>query len=100
MVQANYSCVTAMATVTWDLVFGAHSYRATAVHRNGTGQSCNSSSTTCAITNLSCGTEYEVRVTAISDDCEATSNVSNHFETGGKMSCVRWGVAFSSFTQA
>ncbi|KAK0153692.1 Fibronectin type III domain-containing protein 7 [Merluccius polli] len=80
-VQASYSCMSGMVTVTWGLVFGANSYMATAFDRNGTGLSCNSSSTSCQIANLSCGTEYEVRVTAISDDCESISNVSKRFET-------------------
>ncbi|CAL8324041.1 unnamed protein product [Arctogadus glacialis] len=81
MVQTNYSCANGMATVTWGLVFGANSYRATAFDRNGTGLSCNSSSTTCQISNLRCGTQYEVLVTATSDDCESISNTSSLFET-------------------
>ncbi|XP_030219750.1 uncharacterized protein LOC115548942 isoform X4 [Gadus morhua] len=80
-VQTDYSCANGMATVTWGLVFGANSYRATASDRNGTGLSCNSSSTTCQISNLRCGTQYEVLVTAISDDCESISNTSGLFET-------------------
>ncbi|CAL8367710.1 unnamed protein product, partial [Boreogadus saida] len=81
MVQTVYSCANGMATVTWGLVFGANSYRATASDRNGTGLSCNSSSTTCQISDLRCGTEYKVLVTAISDDCESISNTSSLFET-------------------
>ena len=99
--QTIYSCANGMATVSWGLVFGANSYRATAYDRNGTGLSCNSTSTTCQISNLLCGTQYEVLVTAISDDCTSVSNTSSLFETGEKSELwlpvllgllIKWGI--------
>ncbi|KAM7379235.1 hypothetical protein PAMP_004800 [Pampus punctatissimus] len=70
-----------MVTVTWDLVFGANLYRAIAVDGTGAALNCTSSTTNCQITRLNCGEKYHVRVTAISDDCESTSNVNSLFET-------------------
>nr|XP_040026367.1 fibronectin type III domain-containing protein 7-like [Gasterosteus aculeatus aculeatus] len=80
-VSADYSCSSGMATVTWDLVFGANSYRATAVGSIGASVNCTSTTAGCQITALKCGEMYSVRVVAISDDCESTSNATDSFET-------------------
>ncbi|XP_047445276.1 mucin-4-like [Mugil cephalus] len=80
-VSAQYSCSGGMVTVTWDLVFGANLYRATAVDGTGASLNCTSASTSCQITMLKCGEKYRVHVTAISDDCESTSNATSLFET-------------------
>ncbi|KAM3604918.1 uncharacterized protein V6R79_017981 [Siganus canaliculatus] len=80
-ISVDYSCSNGMVTVTWDLVFGANLYRATAVDGTGASLNCTSASTSCQITMLKCGEKYLVRVTAISDDCESTSNASTLFET-------------------
>lgn len=81
-VSVDYSCTGGMVTVTWDLVFGANLYRATAVDGTGAALNCTSASTSCQIAELRCGENYNVHVTAISDDCESTSNVTALFETG------------------
>ncbi len=80
--SVDYSCSSGMVTVTWDLVFGANTYRATAVDGTGASLNCTSASSSCQITMLKCGEKYTVHVTAISDDCESTSNTSTLFETG------------------
>lgn len=81
-ISVDYSCTSGMVTVTWDLVFGANMYRATAVDGTGASLNCTSASTSCQITMLQCGENYRVHVTAISDDCESISNISSTFETG------------------
>lgn len=80
-VSVDYSCSSGTVTVTWDLVFGANLYRATAVDGTNASLNCTSASTSCQISMLKCGERYEVHVTAISDDCESTSNTSALFET-------------------
>ena len=80
--SVDYSCSSGMVTVTWALVFGANSYRATAVDSTGASLNCTSASTSCHITMLKCGEKYHVHVTVISDDCENSSNTSALFETG------------------
>ncbi|XP_018532382.1 mucin-4 isoform X2 [Lates calcarifer] len=79
--SVDYSCSTGMVTVTWNLVFGANSYRATAVDGTGESLNCTSASSSCQITMLKCGEKYRVTVTAISDDCESTSTNFTLFET-------------------
>ncbi|XP_049603206.1 pneumococcal serine-rich repeat protein [Syngnathus scovelli] len=76
-----YSCSSGMVTVTWDLVFGANLYRATAVDGTGASLNCTSATNNCQITMLKCGEKYSVYVTAISDDCESIANTSTLFET-------------------
>ncbi|XP_056912041.1 fibronectin type III domain-containing protein 7-like [Takifugu flavidus] len=80
-VSVDYSCSSGTVTVTWGLVFGANLYRATAVDGTDASLNCTSASTSCQISMLKCGEKYEVRVTAISDDCTSTSNTSALFET-------------------
>ncbi|KAA8587297.1 hypothetical protein FQN60_016159, partial [Etheostoma spectabile] len=80
-VSVDYSCSSGLATVTWDLVFGANMYRAVAVDSTGGSLNCTSSSTSCRIPMLKCGEKYQVHVTAISNDCEITSNATFLFET-------------------
>ncbi|CAJ1072098.1 unnamed protein product%2C partial [Xyrichtys novacula] len=80
-ISVEYSCSSSMVIVTWDLVFGANWYRATAVDGTGESLNCTSPNSSCQITSLKCGEKYVVHVTAISDDCESTSNTSNLFET-------------------
>ncbi|XP_030016446.1 fibronectin type III domain-containing protein 7-like [Sphaeramia orbicularis] len=80
-IKVNYSCSAGLVTVTWDTVFGANSYRATAIDGTGATLNCTSTSTSCEIIMLKCGEKYDVRVTAISDDCESTSTASQRFDT-------------------
>ncbi|KAI3375007.1 hypothetical protein L3Q82_021535, partial [Scortum barcoo] len=79
--SVDYSCSSGMVTVTWDLVFGANTYRATAVDGTGASLNCTSASSSCQMTMLKCGEKYTVHITAISDNCESTSNTSALFET-------------------
>ncbi|XP_047223920.1 fibronectin type III domain-containing protein 7-like [Girardinichthys multiradiatus] len=80
-VSVDYSCSTSSVTVTWDAVIGAGLYRAVAVDRTGASLNCTSVSTSCQIPELRCGENYQVRVAAISDDCESIPSVTSTFET-------------------
>ncbi|MED6260228.1 hypothetical protein ATANTOWER_008551, partial [Ataeniobius toweri] len=80
-VSVDYSCSTSSVTVTWDAVIGAGLYRAVAVDRTGASLNCTSVSTSCQIPKLRCGENYQVRVAAISDDCENVPSVTSTFET-------------------
>lgn len=86
-VSVDYSCSSGSVTATWDVVFGASLYRATAVDGTSASSNCTSASTSCQISMLKCGEKYEVRVTALSGDCSSTSNISSIFETGEGSGC-------------
>ncbi|XP_053096527.1 uncharacterized protein LOC113530559 [Pangasianodon hypophthalmus] len=80
-VSADYNCVSASAMVSWGAVFGAESYRATAVDQNGRTVSCTSTGTTCMLARLGCGRDYVVWVSAIANNCESISSNTAFFQT-------------------
>uniref|UniRef100_A0A3Q2UY66 Uncharacterized LOC102300190 n=1 Tax=Haplochromis burtoni TaxID=8153 RepID=A0A3Q2UY66_HAPBU len=81
-VSVDYSCTTNSVTVSWPAASGATSYRAVAVGSNGTQLECTSQSTNCPIKELSCGQEYKVYVTPMSDKCKNfIHNTSASFNT-------------------
>ncbi|XP_016147370.1 uncharacterized protein [Sinocyclocheilus grahami] len=79
-ISVEYSCRTSTATVSWDVAFGATSYRAVITDGQGRSLNCTSMDTTCQISNLVCGERYAVRIIAIAN-CESTSDGSYIFET-------------------
>ncbi|XP_039456734.1 fibronectin type III domain-containing protein 7-like [Oreochromis aureus] len=81
-VSVDYSCTANSVTVSWPAVSGATSYRAVAVGSNGTQLECTSQSTNCPIKGLSCGQEYKVYVTPMSENCKnLINNTSATFNT-------------------
>ncbi len=80
-ISVEYSCLTSTATVSWNAVFGATSYRAAITDGQGRSLNCTSTDATCQISNLVCGERNTVRITAIAN-CESTSDGSYVFETG------------------
>uniref|UniRef100_A0A9J8D0Q5 Fibronectin type III domain-containing protein 7 n=1 Tax=Cyprinus carpio carpio TaxID=630221 RepID=A0A9J8D0Q5_CYPCA len=69
-VNVSLSCGSDTASVFWAASSGRVSYyTVTAVDDNGHTLTCNSSSTSCDISGLSCGQAYNVSVTAMSVDC-------------------------------
>ncbi|XP_034066039.1 uncharacterized protein LOC117542456 [Gymnodraco acuticeps] len=81
-VSVEYACSPQSATVQWSAVFGADSYKASAIGENGTELTCTSVSTSCQITRLSCGQSYDVHVTPMSENCKNKMNAtSTNFQT-------------------
>uniref|UniRef100_A0A8P4G5R4 Fibronectin type-III domain-containing protein n=1 Tax=Dicentrarchus labrax TaxID=13489 RepID=A0A8P4G5R4_DICLA len=81
-VTVDYTCTTQSVMVHWSAVFGADSYKATAMSHNGTELTCSSQTTSCLITELSCGETYVVNVTPMSESCKNMLNsTSATFET-------------------
>lgn len=84
-VSVDYTCTTQSAMVYWSAVLGADSYKATAMANNGTWLMCTSQSTSCQIIGLSCGQNYVVNVTPMSENCNHMVNTTSAtFETGEK----------------
>lgn len=89
-VTVDYTCTTHSARVSWTAVFGADSYRATAMGANGSELTCSSQRTSCEISGLSCGQSYVVHVTPMSDSCRNMHNTTSAtFHTGEKHSPQR-----------
>lgn len=82
-VSVDYTCTSQSATVRWSAVYGADSYKATAMGENGMQLTCTSQGTSCRLTGLSCGQNYVVNVTPISENCRnMMNNTSATFQTG------------------
>ncbi|XP_044055462.1 uncharacterized protein LOC122877670 [Siniperca chuatsi] len=76
-VSVDYTCTNHSAMVHWSAVFGADSYKATAMGKNGTELTCTSQLTSCQITGLSCGQNYVVHVTPMSENCKNKMNTTS-----------------------
>ncbi|KAK1790977.1 hypothetical protein P4O66_014811, partial [Electrophorus voltai] len=79
-ISADYSCSSNTATVYWDAVLGAVSYRAVVTSTNRTSLTCTSTGSSCQVTALGCSTHYSVEVTVVSN-CEVNSSISYTFDT-------------------
>ncbi|KAM3619535.1 uncharacterized protein V6R79_009801 [Siganus canaliculatus] len=82
-VTVDYTCTTHSALVRWSAVFGADSYKATAMGDNGTQLTCTSHDSSCQLVGLACGQSYVVHVTPMSESCTNMMNgTSATFQTG------------------
>ncbi|XP_061636365.1 fibronectin-like isoform X2 [Phyllopteryx taeniolatus] len=75
-VSVDYSCASQSAMVRWTAVFGADSYKATAMGQDGTLLTCTSQGTKCHISGLSCGQTFMVHVTPMSENCKNMINTT------------------------
>ncbi len=81
-IQANLSCGSGVVDVSWQPSKGAFSYTAVAQGSGGFASSCNSSSTTCAFSNLLCGLTYSIIVTASDHVCTSSPSHNVQLDTG------------------
>nr|XP_015211037.1 PREDICTED: uncharacterized protein LOC102685057 [Lepisosteus oculatus] len=65
-VVASVHCQTGVVSASWEESDGAEIYIATFDGRNGDSQTCQSTGTTCNVSNLQCGSIYYVSVKALS----------------------------------
>lgn len=87
-VSVDYSCTARSVLVQWSPVFGADSYKATALSDSGAQLTCSSTSTSCEISGLSCGQTFVVHVTPMSDNCRNMVNTTSAtFHTGEHWTC-------------
>lgn len=74
--SVDSSCESNNISVSWQASQGSVSYTAVAENAAGLRWSCNTSSTTCQITGLPCGQQYQVYVAGFDEKCiGARSNV-------------------------
>ncbi|KAM9324544.1 uncharacterized protein PAF06_000603 [Gastrophryne carolinensis] len=80
-VRTQLDCVTNSVTVSWNTSLGAENYTSMALGRNGEYHVCNSTTTSCGFSNLTCGMSYEVTVTAINEVSRSESSLPVYFIT-------------------
>ncbi|XP_051946726.1 fibronectin type III domain-containing protein 7-like [Xyrauchen texanus] len=79
--QANLSCGSGVADVSWHPSKGAVFYTAVAQGYGGFASSCNSNSSTCKFTKLLCGLTYSISVTASNNVCTSDNSYSIWLDT-------------------
>ncbi|KAJ8357216.1 hypothetical protein SKAU_G00200100 [Synaphobranchus kaupii] len=103
-VRGWVDCTSNTASMSWDPSPNAMSYSLMAMAADGHTHSCNSTSTTCLVTGLHCGEEYDFTVTASDGSCDsltsvparletapcAPTNVDNHLYCGTNVLAVSW----------
>ncbi|XP_055044899.2 uncharacterized protein fndc7b [Misgurnus anguillicaudatus] len=94
-VVATTNCDTSITTVTWDSARGASSYTVHAVSTWGHSTICTSTDTTCAFSDLACGQNYTITVTAEDNSCVSlasapitvTADPCPHHDLRATLSC-------------
>ncbi|XP_047442067.1 uncharacterized protein LOC125008801 [Mugil cephalus] len=76
-VSVDYTCTTNAVIVSWSTVLGAESYMATVMDGNSTRLSCTSQGSSCQVSGLSCGQNYVVHVTPMSQNCRNLVNATS-----------------------
>ncbi|XP_069825096.1 receptor-type tyrosine-protein phosphatase beta-like isoform X2 [Dendropsophus ebraccatus] len=73
-VSANIDCQTNNVAVSWNGSPGSRNYTALMISPGGDIHTCNTTSTACNITGLSCGTTYNLSVTVCNSQCLGDSS--------------------------
>lgn len=74
--RVDSSCESNNISVSWQASQGSFSYMAVAENAEGLRWSCNTSSTTCQISGLPCGQQYQVYAAGVDEMCVgAKSNI-------------------------
>ncbi|XP_026097187.1 fibronectin type III domain-containing protein 7-like [Carassius auratus] len=73
-VQTHLNCTSDVGTVSWEESLGAVAYVAFLEGRNGHILSCSTSSSSCRVTGLICGTVYSTQVRAIGETYNSTDS--------------------------
>ncbi|XP_069013286.1 fibronectin type III domain-containing protein 7-like [Embiotoca jacksoni] len=72
-VSAEISCSSNDMTIYWDAMREADHYLVSSTAENrGTNELCNTTNTSCSISNSTCGNTFTVQVTSVRGDCRST----------------------------
>lgn len=88
------NCSTNVLTVSWDSASMLLNYSVTALAGDGTALHCMTEDSSCTMTNLKCGQQYNVSIKAISSTCEGHSSVMEIVNSGMFVSCPSRAVCF------
>lgn len=80
-------CGIQSATISWDPSVGASSYVTKLTASCGHMAGCTTNRTSCELTLLQCGQQYNVTVNAVGATCNRTAQMAGYLTTG-MMQCV------------
>lgn len=81
--RVDSSCESNNISVSWQTSRGSLSYMAVAEDADGLRWSCNTSSTTCQISGLLCGQQYQVYTVGVDENCIGAKSNVEVIRTGG-----------------
>lgn len=81
-VQRSVNCTTGAVSVSWDPSVGAISYAAVAQTSGGYASVCNSTGTACVFSDLLCGMNYSLAVSATDGTCNTAPSPPVVLSTG------------------
>ncbi|XP_065133048.2 uncharacterized protein fndc7rs1 [Paramisgurnus dabryanus] len=75
-------CSSNTALVSWTSIPGVqYTARANGTTGSSAGVECNTTNSNCTLTNLQCGSQYNISVTATRNNCSSTANMMSNFTT-------------------
>nr|XP_055057047.1 uncharacterized protein LOC129441425 [Misgurnus anguillicaudatus] len=75
-------CSSNTALVSWTSIPGVqYTARANGTAGSSSGVQCNTTNSNCTLTNLQCGSQYNISVTATRNNCSSTANMMSNFTT-------------------
>lgn len=89
------SCESNNISVSWQASQGSASYMVIAMDAEGHRWSCNTTSTSCQISNLLCGQQYQVYAVGVDEKCIGSKSNIEIFHTG-----IFVAIVLSNLTQA
>ncbi|XP_053549799.1 uncharacterized protein LOC128641237 [Bombina bombina] len=81
-VTTQIHCSDNAATVSWEPASGGVSYVSDIIGANGLHLSCNSTGTSCNVSDLQCGHIYRVTVTAVNGQCLSEPSIPAQLQAG------------------
>lgn len=81
-VSAQMTCQSSNMTVYWDAIRDADHFLVSLTSVNGTIQLCNTTTTTCFISNATCGETFTIQVTSVRGNCLSRPYQTSSIQTG------------------
>lgn len=80
--EGRLDCVSNSVWVSWNPSQGAASYFVHAEAADGHNSNCTTSSSTCSVPDLKCGTQYTFNVIGVNQHCSSNHSTTFQIETG------------------
>ncbi|OCT82974.1 hypothetical protein XELAEV_18025509mg [Xenopus laevis] len=80
--HTQYKCGDNHAELSWGATLGALMYIASVTSQDGETLYCNSTTTSCVVSNIQCGKKYNMAVETFGKTCRSKASVAGSFTTG------------------
>uniref|UniRef100_A0A3B3IE65 Fibronectin type-III domain-containing protein n=2 Tax=Oryzias latipes TaxID=8090 RepID=A0A3B3IE65_ORYLA len=80
-VSAQMTCLSNNMTVSWDAIRDADHFLVSLTSLNGTIKLCNTTTTACSISNVTCGETFTIQVTSVRGNCLSQPHQTSSIQT-------------------